>query len=207
MLEDNPPFLDPKPPHWAANGLAYLVILVVALAAVAAVAVQVPETVSGPFLLTPCSGTLLRQQVKASEAFVEQGDLPSELACAGEKLQAKLSLPESGSARVRPGQGVKLLYDAFPYGRYGVRYGTVRWVSFAGVDDAQNSRSVHAFADLEDKAIMVDGLPRPLRAGMRGTARIVLGQRSLISYAFEPLRQLRESFAEPPQRPAREKPS
>lgn len=207
MPEDNPPFLDSEPPHWAANGLAYLVILVVALASVAAVAVQVPETVSSPFVLTPCSGTLLRQQVKASEVFVEQGDLPSELACAGEKLQAKLTLPESGSARVRPGQGVKLLYDAFPYGRYGVRYGTVRWVSFAAVDDSKNSRSFHAFADLDDKAIMVDGQPRPLRAGMRGTAKIVLGKRSLITYAFEPLRQLRESFAEPPRRPASEKPS
>jgi len=205
--DEDSPFLDPKPPHWAANGLAYLVILVVALVAVAAVAVQVPETVSSPFLLTPCSGTILRQQVEASEAFFDEGDLPSELACAGEKLQAKLTLPESGSARVRPGQGVTLLYDAFPYGRYGVRFGTVRWVSFAGVDDSRNSSSFHAFADLDDKAIMVDGLPRPLRAGMRGTARIVLGQRSLISYAFEPLRQLRESFAEPPQRPAREKPS
>jgi hypothetical protein len=207
MPEDSPPFLDPKPPHWAANGLAYLIILVVALVAVAAVAVQVPEIISSPFLLTPCSGTILRQQVEASEAFFDEGDLPSELACAGEKLQAKLNLPESGSARVRPGQRVTLLYDAFPYGRYGVRYGTVRWVSFAGVDDSQNSSSFHAFADLDDKAIMVDGLPRPLRAGMRGTARIVLGQRSLISYAFEPLRQLKESFAEPPQRPAREKPS
>ncbi|HXK26885.1 MAG TPA: hypothetical protein VJ646_01365, partial [Candidatus Binatia bacterium] len=98
MPEDSPPFLEPKPPHWAANGLAYLVILVVALATVAAVAVQMPETVSSPFLLTPCSGTLLRQQVEASEAFVDEGDLPSELACAGEKLQAKLTLPESGSA-------------------------------------------------------------------------------------------------------------
>ena len=207
MPDEDPPFLDPSPPHWAANGLAYLVILVVTLATVAVVAVQVPETVSSPFLLTPCSGTLLRQQVEASEAFFDERDLPSELACAGEKLQAKLNLPESGSARVRPGQGVTLLYDAFPYGRYGVRYGTVRWVSFAGVDDAQNSRRFHAFADLDDKAIMVDGRPQPLRAGMRGTAKIVLGKRSLITYAVEPLRQLRESFAEPPQRPARDKPS
>jgi hypothetical protein len=206
MPEDNPPFLDPRPPHWAANSLAYLVILVVALGTVAAVAVQVPETVSSPFILTPCSGTLLRQQVEASEAFVDEGDLPSELACAGEKLQAKLTLPESGSARVRPGQGVTLLYDAFPYGRYGVRYGTVRWVSSAGIE-LQNGRSFHAFVDTDDKAIAVDGRPRPLLAGMRGTAKIVLGKRSLITYVFEPLRQLRESFAEPPQRPAREKPS
>jgi membrane fusion protein len=157
-------------------------------------------------ILAPCSGTLLRQPVKASEAFVNEGDLLSELACAGEKLQAELIVPQSGSARVRPGQGVKLLYDAFPYGRYGVRYGTVRWVSPASVGSEDN-RSFHAFAEIEDEAIVVEGQPRPLRAGMRGTAKIVLGKRSLISYAFEPLRQLKESFAEPPQRPVQKKPS
>ena len=157
-------------------------------------------------ILAPCSGTLLRQHIKASEAFVNEGDLLSELACAGEKLQAELTVPQSGTARVRTGLGVKLLYDAFPFGRYGVRYGTVRWVSPASVD-SENGRGFHAFADIEDEAIVVDGQPRPLRAGMRGTAKIVLGKRSLISYAFEPLRQLKESFAEPPARPARERPS
>ena len=206
MAEDTPPFLDPTPPHWVANGLAYLVIAVVAIATVAAVVVQVPETVSSPFVLAPCSGSLLRQQVKALEAFVEEGDLPYELTCPGARLQAVLTVPQSGTARVRPGRGVKLLYDAFPYGRYGIRYGTVRWVSPASVD-AENTPAFHAFADIEDEAIMVDGQPLPLRAGMRGTAKIVLGRRSLMSYAFEPLRQLKESFAEPPQRPAREKPS
>jgi hypothetical protein len=33
----------------------------------------------------------------------------------------------------------------------------------------------------------------PLRAGMTGTARIQAGRRTLIEYAFEPLRQLREN--------------
>jgi hypothetical protein len=206
MAEDTPPFLDPTPPHWAANGLAYLLIAVVAIATVAAVVVQVPETVSSPFVLAPCSGSLLRQQVEALEALVNEGDLPSDLTCPGAKLQAVLTVPQSGTARVRPGRGVKLLYDAFPYGRYGIRYGTVRWVSPASVN-TENNPGFHAFADIEDEAIMVDGQPLPLRAGMRGTAKIVLGKRSVISYAFEPLRQLKESFAEPPQQPAREKPS
>ena len=204
-MDEEVSFLETRPPHWAANGLAYLVIAVVALAAVAAVAVQVPETISSPFVLVPCSGALLRQQVEASEAYIDEGDLPSELACAGEKLQAKLILPESGSARIQPGQGVTLLYDAFPYGRYGVRYGTVRWVSSTAAH-SQNSRSFYAFADIDDKTIKVDGRPRPLHAGMGSTARIVLGKRPLISYALDPLRQLKESFAEPPKRRTEKKP-
>jgi hypothetical protein len=203
MPEDTPAFFDPTPPHWAANGLAYLVIAVVAIATVAAVVVEVPETVSSPFVLKPCSDTSWRRQF---EAQAIEKNLLSKLVCPGEKLQADISLPQSGVARVHTGLGVKLLYDAFPFGRYGVRYGTVRWVSPASVE-AENGRDFHAFADIDDEAIMVEGQSRPLRAGMRGTAKILLGKRSLISYVFEPLRQLKESFAEPPQRPAREKPS
>jgi hypothetical protein len=205
-MDEEVAFLDMRPPHWVANGLAYVVIATVVLALGTVILVQVPETVSGPFVLVPCSGMALSRQVEASAALIEEVDLPAELACAGEKLQAKLALPESQSAPVRPRQDVALLYDAFPSGRYGVRYGTVRWMSSIGVD-SENGRSLQVFADLDDKMIVVDGKPRPLRAGMGGTAKIVLGKRSLIAHAFEPLRQLRENFASPPERPTKEKPS
>jgi hypothetical protein len=46
--------------------------------------------------------------------------------------------------------------------------------------------------------VRVRGTVRPLLAGMGGFADIVVGRRSLLSYAFEPLRALRESFSEPP---------
>jgi hypothetical protein len=42
---------------------------------------------------------------------------------------------------------------------------------------------------------------------MGGTAKVALGKRSLISHALDPLRQFKESFAEPPGRPAGKKPS
>jgi hypothetical protein len=38
----------------------------------------------------------------------------------------------------------------------------------------------------------------PLLAGMRGEARVVTGRRSLISFAFEPIRALEENFSSPP---------
>jgi hypothetical protein len=34
----------------------------------------------------------------------------------------------------------------------------------------------------------------PLRVGMRGDAHIIVGARTMIEYAFEPIRQLRESM-------------
>ncbi len=145
----------------------------------------------------PCSGTVLRLVVKAAEAFVNEGAPLSELACSGETLQAELALPQSAAARIRAGQGVKLLYEAFPYQRYGVRYGTIRWMSPAAVT-SEGGAGFLGFADIGHDPIVVDGQPRPLRPGMRGTAKVVVGKRSIITYAFEPLRQLKESVSDVP---------
>lgn len=157
----------------------------------------------------PCSGTVLRLAVKAPGAVVRDGEVLSEVACAGQHLQAELSIPQSGMALVKPGQAVKLLYDAFPYQRYGVKYGTVRWISPAAEGDhdagsgatgvgENNIGAFRVLVDVADDSIVVKGESRPMRAGMGGQIDIVVGKRSLISYAFEPIRQLKENLAEGP---------
>jgi hypothetical protein len=55
-----------------------------------------------------------------------------------------------------------------------------------------------AHVAIADVAIRVDGESRPLKAGMTGRAQVVVGRRPLITYAFEPLRQLRENLASVP---------
>ncbi len=152
---------------------------------------------SGFVLLSPCAGTLIRQRVNASGAVVREGDVLGEVACDGARLQGELAVPQAGVALVQAGQGVKLRFDAFPYQRYGVRFGTVRWVGPAGLN-MQDSTAFRALVDVADTAVRVRGLMRPLLPGMGGEADIVVGRRSLASLAFEPLRALRESFAEAP---------
>jgi HlyD family type I secretion membrane fusion protein len=150
-------------------------------------------------LTAPCGGTVLRLAVKAAGAVVQEGDVLAELACEDEKLQAEVTVLPAGVGLVKAGQAVKLLYDAFPYQRYGVRYGTVRWVSPSAVEVRDRS-VLRVRADLADTAIVVRGEPRPLMAGMTGQAHIVVGTRSLIDFAFEPVRRLRESLADRPAR-------
>jgi len=157
-------------------------------------------------IVAPCDGTTLRTMVSSPGAIVQAGDALGEVACAGQRLQVELSLGQQAVARVRAGQGAKLLYDAFPYQRFGVRFGRVRWVgpatalpaSGAQATMAADVRAFRALIDGDDSSIVVSGEPRPLLVGMRGSARVVVGQRSLISFAFEPLRALRENFATVP---------
>src|SRR5687767_8450097 len=55
--KDTPPFLDVDPPHWAAKGLSYILILLFTVAVLLALFVRIPETVSSPFTLLPVQGT------------------------------------------------------------------------------------------------------------------------------------------------------
>ena len=136
-----------------------------------------------------CAGTLLRLRVTAPGAVVQEGDVLCDVVCSDEQLQAELSVPQSGVGRIRPGQNVKLLYDSFPFQRFGVKSGLVRWVSPAG-----DKSIFRVLVDIADNSVMVSGQRRELMPGMSGVAEIVVGRRSVISYAFEPIRQLRENL-------------
>ncbi|MDJ0850758.1 MAG: HlyD family efflux transporter periplasmic adaptor subunit [Myxococcota bacterium] len=147
----------------------------------------------------PCEGTVLRLPVRAPGTYVKNGEVLVELACWDDPLRAKLTVPQADVARLEPGQGVKLLYDAFPHERHGVRFGTLRWVSPASIEE-NGTRVFRALADVDDESIVVKGKERHLMAGMGGRAKIVVGRRTLLSYAFEPLQRLRESVTDAPRR-------
>lgn len=144
-------------------------------------------------IAAPCDGTLLRLEVRGVGAIVQEGASLAEIACAGERLQAAITLPQTGLSRIRPGLAVRLLYEAFPYQRYGVKNGVVRWVSPAGTA-VSGATEFRGFVDIAEQRIRADGEDRPLLPGMKGTALIVVGRRSAISHAFAPLRQLQESL-------------
>ena len=149
-------------------------------------------------LTAPCSGTILRMHVKNTGAVLHEGEMVAELVCSGETLQAELAIPESGLGKLKTGQGVKLKYDAFPYQRYGVKYGRVSWLSPAATDSTEGS-TFRAHVDIAEKQLMVQGQSRPLIAGMSGKAEIVVGNRSLIQFVLEPLRQLKENYSDVPE--------
>jgi multidrug efflux pump subunit AcrA (membrane-fusion protein) len=145
----------------------------------------------------PCDGSVLRLHVTTPGAVVQEGDVLGEVACSGDRLQAELVVPEPGVGLLHAGQGVKLLYDAFPYQRFGVRVGTVRWVGPSGIS-GDSGATFRALIDLRDTTVRVRGEDRPLMPGMSGRASVVVGRRTLIGYAVEPIRQLRESVSELP---------
>jgi multidrug efflux pump subunit AcrA (membrane-fusion protein) len=122
----------------------------------------------------------------------------AELVREGETLLAELKLPEAGVGKLKTDQGVKLKYDAFPYQRYGVKYGRVAWLSPASIETKEGA-SFRARVEIADREVLIQGQSRPLVAGMSGKAEIVIGNRSLIEYVLEPLRQLKENSSDVPE--------
>jgi len=152
-------------------------------------------------LTAPYAGTILRLHVKNSGAVLHEGETVAELVNVGERLHAELKVPEAGMGKLKAGQGVKLKYDAFPYQRYGVKYGQVAWLSPATVESKEGA-SFRAHVEISQGELFIQGQSRPLSAGMSGKAEIVVGKRSLIEYLFEPLRQLKENVSDVPQQTA-----
>jgi HlyD family secretion protein len=123
-------------------------------------------------------------------SVVQSGQELCQLARADIKPVARLALNESGLAKLTVNQPVRFFFEAYPYQRYGAIAGKLDWVSpsavagstgqyfvgLASIDEARNRRHLS------------------LRPGMKGEARIRVGSRTLLQYAFEPFQHLSDKM-------------
>ena len=124
-------------------------------------------------------------------SVVQDGQELCQLARPGAILRARLTLDEPGIPQLAIGERVRFFSEAFPYQRYGTVTGRLDWLSPSAISSAKGDEFV-AYASLDRNTVDVNGHPHPLQAGMKGEAHVIVGSRTLIEYAFEPLRQLRE---------------
>jgi len=140
----------------------------------------------------PYAGVVISQTQQNAGSVVQNGQELCQLARLDAKPRAQLALGEAGLPKLNSGQKVLLFFDAYPYQRYGVVNARLNWTSPSAVTSPQGQRFI-GLASLEENALKK---PRrlALMVGMGGEARIVVGQRTIIEYAFEPIRQLRENM-------------
>ena len=121
-------------------------------------------------------------------SVVQSGQELCQLGRRDAKPLARLMLNESGLAKLKSDQLVRFFFEAYPYQRYGTISGKLDWVSPSAVAGASGQYFV-GLASLDEAA---NRHHLSLRPGMKGEARIRVGSRTLIEYAFEPIRQLGE---------------
>lgn len=141
----------------------------------------------------PYAASVVALDRRSGGNLVQAGEALGQLSRRDEKPQARLQLDEVALARLQSGQRVRFFFAAFPYQRYGSVTGALRWITPAAVSTRQTTKFV-ATASLDQTALRGGGKSLPLRVGMKGEARIVVGSRTLVEYIFEPIRQLRENM-------------
>jgi membrane fusion protein len=109
-------------------------------------------------------------------------------------LQAELFFPTRAFGFVRPGQEVRILYDAFPYQKFGMYRGSVTKVSqtILTANDtagpiALKEPAYRVTAALERPDIDAYGLKIPLQPDMLLKADVILDKRSLMRWLLDPL--------------------
>jgi Multidrug resistance efflux pump len=145
-------------------------------------------------LRSPYEGVITSMDQRTVGSFVQQGQVLCQLAPKDAKPRARLILNEAGLPKLAVDQRIRYFFDAFPYQRYGAVAGKLDWISPSAVTGTDGSHFV-ALGSLDRYEISPRaGQVLPLRVGMRGDAHIIVGGRTLMEYAFEPIRQLRESM-------------
>jgi len=112
----------------------------------------------------------------------------------GSRLEIWLYAPTRAIGFVRPGQNVRLFFDAFPYQKYGAGRGTVTAVSRVPIEpNALDSalgiqEPVFRIRVAIDEAVpRLSGAAARLRPGMTLSANLVLERRSLWEVLFNPI--------------------
>lgn len=113
------------------------------------------------------------------------------------QLQAILLVPTRAFGFVNPGQRTRLRFDAFPYQRFGLYEGEVLKTGQAIILPNEVEMPIAIQEPVYRVAVALDaqeirayGTTVPLQSGMLLSADIVLEQRSLISWLFEPILSL-----------------
>jgi membrane fusion protein, hemolysin D len=138
----------------------------------------------------PYDAVILSLAQRNVGSVVQSGQELCQLGRTEAKPLARLLLNESGLAKLKSDQPVRFFFEAFPYQRYGALSGKLDWVSPSPVTDSTGQHFV-ALASIDESA---NRRHLPLRSGMKGEARVRVGSRTLIEYALEPIRQLREGI-------------
>ena len=148
---------------------------------------------NGFALLARASGTVTALQAQPGQPVDASKPLMA-VVPRGSTLVAELYVPSRAIAFVAKGQRVRLLYDAFPYTRFGPGFGTIMQISSAVLRPEEVTAAVRVtepayrvLVSLEASVMAAYGRDVPLQSGMALTADILLESRSFLDLLFDPL--------------------
>ena len=141
----------------------------------------------------PYDGTVVTLRASAGEA-VTPGSTLATIIPNGGGLQAELWAPTRAAGFARPGDEVRLMYDAFPFQRFGAATGRVLSISTTPIDPGQlpivpdtKEAMFRIRVALDRQYVIAYGRHWQLNPGSRLRADLILDRQSLLAWVFDPL--------------------
>ena len=144
-------------------------------------------------ILAPESGIVTQVMVNAIGQVISKGAPLITLAPALAPMVAELMVLNKDVGLLKPGQLVKLKYDAYAFQDFGIKRGWLKYISPDAMIDKSIGPIFKCVVELEENTMHVQGYDKPLMFGMKGTAEIMTDRQSVLLMLLSPLRQLYES--------------
>ena len=148
----------------------------------------------GVVLVAPSDGRVVTMRATNGKA-VTPGTTLAIVLPRDAHLQAELWVPSRAAGFVKAGDEVRLMYDAFPYQRFGSGHGRVVSVSTTPVDPkdvpvAQEAKEAlfRVRVALDRQSIAAYGRTWSLAPGSRLSADLILERQSMLSWILDPIR-------------------
>ncbi len=144
-------------------------------------------------IIAPESGIVTQVMVNAIGQVINKGQSLIALAPASAPMVAEVMVLNKDVGLLKPGQLVKLKYDAYAFQDFGIKRGWLTSISPDAVIDERIGPMFKCVVELEENTMRVKGYDKPLMFGMKGTAEIMTDRQSVLLMLLSPLRQLYES--------------
>lgn len=144
-------------------------------------------------LRAPVDGVVSGSLVKLGKSVTLNQNLIS-IVPVGSSMQAIIYVPTKAFGFIEIGQKTRIRYNAFPYEKFGIYKGTVTEISAnvilpteTDIPGIISQPSYRVIIDLDNDSISAYGKEIPLRSGMKLDADIIIEERSLIHWLFDPV--------------------
>lgn len=149
---------------------------------------------------SPLQGVVNSLAVTTIGGVVRPGEEIFEIIPLGEELFVEARVKPENIASVEPGQAATIKLSAYDYTIYGTLKGKVDFVSADTFEDDRNPRAepyyrVSVRVDTSSFTERQQGIE--IRPGMRATAELQTGSKTILRYLLKPLYKSREAFREP----------
>lgn len=155
------------------------------------------DRVQATQVLAPTTGVLGEVLVNTIGQVIQPGDLLMEIVPEQDTLSARVEVSPSDIGFVSLDQPVNLRLSTYDFTRYGVLTGRVVRVGANTVEERDKEPFYPTQVALDAQFVGDIENPLPVKVGMRGTADIITGHRTLLSYVLTPLSRVQyEAFSE-----------